>query len=121
MVSTVVPDSAHKLFIGGLPNYLNDDQVKGGKNPKIPSKFPKIPKKPHPCNAGMGGKLQNPQKIPSKIKPGLGFLGVGRELWGLVFFLLFQGGIPEFQGGFPQFQGGSPNSRGGSQSPKILP
>ena len=27
MVSTVVPDSAHKLFIGGLPNYLNDDQV----------------------------------------------------------------------------------------------
>ncbi|XP_060777644.1 U2 small nuclear RNA auxiliary factor 2a isoform X2 [Neoarius graeffei] len=28
VVSTVVPDSAHKLFIGGLPNYLNDDQVK---------------------------------------------------------------------------------------------
>jgi splicing factor U2AF subunit len=27
VVSTVVPDSAHKLFIGGLPNYLNDDQV----------------------------------------------------------------------------------------------
>ncbi|XP_035285157.1 U2 small nuclear RNA auxiliary factor 2a isoform X2 [Anguilla anguilla] len=26
VVSTVVPDSAHKLFIGGLPNYLNDDQ-----------------------------------------------------------------------------------------------
>ncbi|XP_036211991.1 splicing factor U2AF 65 kDa subunit-like, partial [Myotis myotis] len=24
----VVPDSAHKLFIGGLPNCLNDDQVK---------------------------------------------------------------------------------------------
>lgn len=23
----MVPDSAHKLFIGGLPNYLNDDQV----------------------------------------------------------------------------------------------
>lgn len=30
VVSTVVPDSAHKLFIGGLPNYLNDDQVRGG-------------------------------------------------------------------------------------------
>ncbi|XP_016297324.1 splicing factor U2AF 65 kDa subunit-like [Sinocyclocheilus anshuiensis] len=28
VVSTVVPDSHHKLFIGGLPNYLNDDQVK---------------------------------------------------------------------------------------------
>nr|XP_054597240.1 U2 small nuclear RNA auxiliary factor 2a [Nothobranchius furzeri] len=28
VVSTVVPDSAHKLFIGGLPSYLNDDQVK---------------------------------------------------------------------------------------------
>ncbi|KAL4694020.1 hypothetical protein H8959_013285 [Pygathrix nigripes] len=28
VVSTVVPDSAHKLFIEGLPNYLNDDQVK---------------------------------------------------------------------------------------------
>ncbi|KAB0338025.1 hypothetical protein FD755_025382 [Muntiacus reevesi] len=24
----LVPDSAHKLFVGGLPNYLNDDQVK---------------------------------------------------------------------------------------------
>ncbi|XP_016146697.1 splicing factor U2AF 65 kDa subunit-like [Sinocyclocheilus grahami] len=28
VVSTVVPDTIHKLFIGGLPNYLNDDQVK---------------------------------------------------------------------------------------------
>jgi len=28
VVSTVVPDSAQKLFIGGLPNYLNEDQVK---------------------------------------------------------------------------------------------
>nr|XP_057904497.1 splicing factor U2AF 65 kDa subunit-like isoform X2 [Doryrhamphus excisus]XP_057904499.1 splicing factor U2AF 65 kDa subunit-like isoform X2 [Doryrhamphus excisus] len=28
VVSTVVPDSPHKLFVGGLPNYLNDDQVK---------------------------------------------------------------------------------------------
>lgn len=27
VVSTVVPDSAHKVFVGGLPNYLNDDQV----------------------------------------------------------------------------------------------
>uniref|UniRef100_K7FLK1 Splicing factor U2AF subunit n=1 Tax=Pelodiscus sinensis TaxID=13735 RepID=K7FLK1_PELSI len=27
VVSTVVPDSAHKLFIGGLPNYLNDSSV----------------------------------------------------------------------------------------------
>ncbi|ELK32526.1 Splicing factor U2AF 65 kDa subunit [Myotis davidii] len=24
----VVPDSAHKLFMGGLPNYMKDDQVK---------------------------------------------------------------------------------------------
>ncbi|XP_059972505.1 splicing factor U2AF 65 kDa subunit-like [Mesoplodon densirostris] len=28
VVSTMVPDSAHKLFVRGLPNYLNDDQVK---------------------------------------------------------------------------------------------
>ena len=28
VVSTVVPDSANKLFIGGLPNYLNEEQVK---------------------------------------------------------------------------------------------
>uniref|UniRef100_A0A3Q3VWV5 Splicing factor U2AF subunit n=1 Tax=Mola mola TaxID=94237 RepID=A0A3Q3VWV5_MOLML len=30
VVSTVVPDSPHKLFVGGLPNYLNDDQVNVG-------------------------------------------------------------------------------------------
>ncbi|KAK4337095.1 hypothetical protein RND71_043845 [Anisodus tanguticus] len=28
VVSTVVTDSAHKIFIGGLPNYLTEDQVK---------------------------------------------------------------------------------------------
>jgi len=28
VISTVVPDSLQKLFIGGLPNYLNEDQVK---------------------------------------------------------------------------------------------
>jgi splicing factor U2AF subunit len=28
LVSTVVADSPYKIFIGGLPNYLNDDQVK---------------------------------------------------------------------------------------------
>lgn len=28
VVSTVVADSQHKIFIGGLPNYLNEDQVK---------------------------------------------------------------------------------------------
>ncbi|KAL9957191.1 hypothetical protein ACROYT_G038799 [Oculina patagonica] len=28
VVSTVVPDSPHKIFIGGLPNYLSEDQVK---------------------------------------------------------------------------------------------
>jgi len=28
VVSTVVPDSPHKIFVGGLPNYLNEDQVK---------------------------------------------------------------------------------------------
>lgn len=33
VVSTVVPDSPHKLFIGGLPNYLNDDQVPNWKPP----------------------------------------------------------------------------------------
>ncbi len=27
VVSTVVPDSMHKIFVGGLPNYLNEDQV----------------------------------------------------------------------------------------------
>lgn len=27
VVSTVVPDSPNKIFIGGLPNYLNEDQV----------------------------------------------------------------------------------------------
>lgn len=29
VISTVVPDSPHKIFIGGLPNYLNEDQVNG--------------------------------------------------------------------------------------------
>lgn len=29
VISTVVPDSPHKIFIGGLPNYLNEDQVGG--------------------------------------------------------------------------------------------
>jgi len=28
VVSTVVPDSPNKVFLGGLPNYLNEDQVK---------------------------------------------------------------------------------------------
>lgn len=28
VISTVVQDSQHKIFIGGLPNYLGDDQVK---------------------------------------------------------------------------------------------
>merc|ERR1719187_1274990 len=28
VVSTVVKDTPHKIFIGGLPNYLTDDQVK---------------------------------------------------------------------------------------------
>lgn len=27
VISTVVVDSPHKIFIGGLPNYLNEDQV----------------------------------------------------------------------------------------------
>ena len=27
VVSTVVADSPNKIFIGGLPNYLNEDQV----------------------------------------------------------------------------------------------
>jgi len=29
VISTVVSDSMHKIFIGGLPNYLNEDQVFG--------------------------------------------------------------------------------------------
>lgn len=29
VVSTVVNDSIHKIFIGGLPNFLTEDQVKG--------------------------------------------------------------------------------------------
>lgn len=45
VVSTVVPDSAHKLFIGGLPNYLNDDQV-----PSVPPSSPH-PAPPHPTSA----------------------------------------------------------------------
>lgn len=28
VVSTVVPDTINKIFVGGLPNYLNEDQVK---------------------------------------------------------------------------------------------
>jgi len=28
VVSTVVQDSPNKIFIGGLPNYLNEDQVR---------------------------------------------------------------------------------------------
>jgi len=28
VVSTVVPDSLQKVFVGGLPNYLNEEQVK---------------------------------------------------------------------------------------------
>ncbi|XP_059760494.1 splicing factor U2AF 65 kDa subunit isoform X1 [Balaenoptera ricei] len=40
VVSTVVPDSAHKLFIGGLPNYLNDDQVDPSSPPAPPPSRP---------------------------------------------------------------------------------
>ncbi|XP_061028865.1 splicing factor U2AF 65 kDa subunit isoform X1 [Eubalaena glacialis] len=40
VVSTVVPDSAHKLFIGGLPNYLNDDQVDPSSPPAPPPSQP---------------------------------------------------------------------------------
>lgn len=28
MVSTVVQDSPYKLFVGGLPSYLNEEQVR---------------------------------------------------------------------------------------------
>lgn len=27
VVSTMVPDTVNKIFVGGLPSYLNDDQV----------------------------------------------------------------------------------------------
>ena len=27
VISTVVPDGPHKVFIGGLPTYLNEDQA----------------------------------------------------------------------------------------------
>ena len=36
VVSTVVQDSPHKIFIGGLPNYLNEDQVCMGASHSIP-------------------------------------------------------------------------------------
>lgn len=36
----MVPDSAHKLFIGGLPNYLNDDQVDPSSLPAPPPSQP---------------------------------------------------------------------------------
>ena len=36
----MVPDSAHKLFIGGLPNYLNDDQVDPSSPPAPPPSRP---------------------------------------------------------------------------------
>lgn len=35
VISTVVPDSPHKIFIGGLPNYLNEDQVSFSSSPKF--------------------------------------------------------------------------------------
>lgn len=35
VISTVVPDSPHKIFIGGLPNYLNEDQVSGTGTPPV--------------------------------------------------------------------------------------
>ena len=31
VVSTVVPDSLQKVFVGGLPNYLNEEQVSTGR------------------------------------------------------------------------------------------
>lgn len=31
VISTVVPDSPHKIFIGGLPNYLDENQVRNFK------------------------------------------------------------------------------------------
>ncbi len=30
VVSTVVSDSIYKVFVGALPNYLNEDQVSDG-------------------------------------------------------------------------------------------
>jgi splicing factor U2AF subunit len=27
VISTTVPDNEHKMFIGGLPTYFNEDQV----------------------------------------------------------------------------------------------
>jgi splicing factor U2AF subunit len=28
VISTVVPDTPNKIFVGGLPSYLSDDQVR---------------------------------------------------------------------------------------------
>lgn len=39
VVSTVVPDSPNKIFIGGLPNYLNEDQVRGCEAQENPSRL----------------------------------------------------------------------------------
>lgn len=41
VISTVVPDSPHKIFIGGLPNYLNEDQVSREWYPWLQSRQPK--------------------------------------------------------------------------------
>lgn len=38
VISTVVQDSPHKIFIGGLPNYLNEDQVRWP--PALPLRYP---------------------------------------------------------------------------------
>lgn len=48
----MVPDSAHKLFIGGLPNYLNDDQVGLCLPRKLmaPWPDPRPPPPAPPCN-----------------------------------------------------------------------
>lgn len=52
VISTVVPDSPHKIFIGGLPNYLNEDQVSRTLSPSrlavscvwLPSIYPTPPR-----------------------------------------------------------------------------
>jgi hypothetical protein len=39
VISTIVPDSPHKIFLGGLPNYLNDDQVSVLLESTVPNLF----------------------------------------------------------------------------------
>lgn len=119
VVSTVVPDSAHKLFIGGLPNYLNDDQVK-----RAPPKEMTPPGAPQSLGGGLraGGGTGTPREPQFLTPPGLNPPLTSNVLWGGGSWFLGGSqfcGVSPIQGGVPQFWGGShipvtpPNFLGG--------